>query len=689
MSLLTPLSIAVIGASSQEGKVGHDILKNLIREDFAGAIYPVNIKGGEILGKKALTSVKEIQETVDLAVIVIPAALVNGALIECGEKGVKNVIVISAGFAETHTEEGKKLEAELIATAKKYEMNLVGPNCLGLVRPHIRMNASFAKELPPAGSIALISQSGATAVALMDMAPTLGLGFSMVASIGNKSVMDECDFLELCEKDEHTKVIAFYLESIKDGLRFREIAARVKKPIVLLKSGTSVHGGKAAASHTGALAGNDAAIDALCKETGIHRAHSSDELIDLVSVLSNEPALLTNRIAIVTNAGGLGILATDAAEHAKLSLPALTETIAAKLKADLPPAASVANPIDVLGDAPADRYKAALVACREDRHIDGVVVLLTPQVMTPCMQIAQTIIETMKSAPLMPITVCFMGGESVRDAVALLRKNMIPCFPSPERAVAAMGSLMNGRHPELAERVTKPHMVRQAHHDVVELLKGKSGLLDEPTTEKLFTHYGLPLPMQALATNVDEAMKIAERIGYPLIAKISSKDILHKTDIGGVRANIKNKEDVISAWNEIMENTMKNAASAEINGILIQQFLPAGEEFIVGAMHDPSFGPLIMAGLGGIYTELFADTSFRIAPVSSQSAYEMLHELTAWQLLLGMRGKPQADIDALAVLIEKVSRMMLECPQIKELDLNPVLVSHASVIIADAKVVLE
>ncbi len=691
MSLLSPASVAVIGASSQEGKVGHDILKNLLTQGFKGKVYPVNVKGGEILGQKVFTSVSDIQETIDLAVIVIPAVAVPAALTECGKKGITSVVVISAGFSEVHTDDGKKLEEELVAIAAEYKMHLVGPNCLGIVRPAIGMNASFAKDLPPAGNVALISQSGATAVALMDRAPQEGIGFSLMASIGNKAVMDECEWLELCEKDEGTEVIVFYLESIKDGRTFRDIAARVArtKPIVLLKAGVSNHGKQAAASHTGALAGSDSAIDALCAETGIHRAHTSEELFDLLAVLSTQPILPTNKIAIITNAGGPGILATDAAEIARLHLPALSEKTAAELIPKLPTSASIHNPIDVIGDAGADRYEATLTACKNDANIDGLVIILTPQVMTPCLEIAKTIVEVMKTAPLMPVCACFMGGSSVTEAIAYLRSQKIPVFPTPERAVAAMTAL---QLPVISYQLSGREIIKKEIPKPVNRLlitDNSPGLLDEKTTQDLFAHYGLPLPKQALAKTAEEAVALAEKIGYPVIAKISSPHILHKTDIGGVRANLRSKEEVLTSFRDILANVKKNSPASSIDGILIQQFLPVGDEFIVGATRDAAFGPLIMTGLGGIYTELFRDTSFRIAPVNTQTAYTMLTELKAWKLLLGMRGKPMRDIDALAILIERVSVMMTECPQIKELDLNPVLVFEDSVIVADAKVVIE
>jgi len=687
MSLFDPKSIAVIGASAQEGKVGHDILKNLLTQGYAGEVYPVNPKGGEILGKKAYVSVKEIPGDVDLAVIVIPAQFVAAALMECGEKRIPSVVVISAGFSEVHTDEGSALEKELQKIADDHHIRLIGPNCLGIVRPGIGMNASFAKDLPPAGNIAVVSQSGAMGVALMDGAIDAGLGLSMFVSIGNKAATDESDMLQLLANDQSTTVVGFYLESIKDGRRFLDVAKNVasKKRIVLLKAGISSRGAKAAASHTGALAGSDTSIDALCAQTGIVRARTTGEFLDLLSALSQEPALLSRKIAIVTNAGGPGILATDAAELAKLELPSLSPEIEKELKTKLPPTASTGNPIDVIGDAGADRYEAAILACRKDPNIDGLVVVLTPQVMTPCEDIARSIADIMKRAPLMPVVTAFMGGATVKEAKHILRQAGIPTFDTPERAVHALAALI-ARHGEPAEPMTSP--VRQAQGDVLHIFAGKTGLLDEDTTRELFMRYDLPMPKQALASNADDAVRIARDIGYPVIAKISSPQILHKTDIGGVRANLTTDDDVRAAFGEIIANAKKHEPKADINGVLIQQFLPVGNEFIVGCIRDPSFGPLVMAGLGGIYTELFRDTAFRIAPVQTDEAYRMLQSLKSWKLLLGMRGKKQSDIDALAQLIVRVSRMMTECPAITELDLNPVLVSDRGIVIADAKVVL-
>lgn len=685
MSFLSPSSVAVIGASPTEGKVGHDVLKNLLTQGYQGNVFPINPKYPEILGAKAYPSVSTTPETPDLVVIVTPASTVIGLLEECGAAGVKHVCVISAGFRELNTDDGLARERTVQETAAKHGLTLLGVNCLGLLRPSIGLNASFAKDLPPAGPVALLSQSGALAVALMDRAPLLKLGFSSVLSLGNKTVRDECDFLEMLEHDPETKVIGLYLESIPQGRRFRSICARLtpKKPIVLLKAGTSQTGQRAISSHTGSLAGSDAAVDALCVQTGIRRAHSVTDFTDLLRVLATEPPLVSPRIAVVTNAGGPGILATDAAERAGLQLPTLSPETIAALKPLLPEAASTKNPIDVLGDADAKRYEQALNAVKADPNIDGIVVLLTPQVMTPVRDVAAVIAATRKSSRLLPIVTSFVGGGSVVDGQKILAQADIPDFESPERAVAALAALL----PRPTTAATEAIPSALASH-AQELLPAH-GLLNEERTNELLSVYSLPAPRGQVATSASDAMRIARSIGLPVIAKISSPDLPHKTDVGGVRANLKTEADVERAYEEIMTNVKQHAPQARLRGVLIQQFLPVGDEFIVGGIRDAAFGPMVMVGLGGIYTELFRDACFRLCPITEADAYGMLEELKAWKLLLGMRGKPQSDIDALARTILSVAQLMVDCPSITELDLNPVLVSSQGVIVADAKVMTE
>ena len=707
-----PHSIAVIGASASPHKVGHMIFKNLLTQGFQGNVYGVNTKGEEILGKKSFKAIGEIPSAVDMAIIVTPAPTVPEVLKECIAKGVETVVIISAGFSETHTEEGEQLEQQIIDAANQQpfdraqdkpatspstmlrtgnpQLRIIGPNCLGILIPRLGLNASFAKDLPASGSIALVSQSGALAVALIDQSLSLGIGYSQILSIGNKAVMDECDFLEQCAADTETKVIGLYLESIKDGRRFLQTAQRITqtKPIVLLKSGISDAGRKAASSHTGALAGSSAAIDAACSQAGIHRAKTAEEFLMLLQTLSTQPQLRTNRIAVITNAGGPGILATDASESNGLILPPLQFAICNSLKEKLPSSASIGNPIDVLGDALCDRYSAALEATGDDAGIDGVVALLTPQVMTPCEEIARAIADFHKRQPLMPIVACFMGGPSVEGAQNILMQNGIPYFSTPEAAVQAMATLLPSENGNGTHQTRGAHARKDAAQNV---LTGHAGLLNEDLAAELFALYQLPQPEAAVATTADEAVRIAKSIGFPVIAKISSPQILHKTDIGGVKGNLQTPDEVRNACIEIMTNVAASKFSI-LNSpfsILIQKHLPPGNEFIIGGLQDPSFGPMVMVGLGGIYTELFKDTVFRIAPVDAESAYRMLTELKSWKLLLGMRGKARSDIDALARAIVAVSELLSECPQIVELDCNPVIVRSDGIAIADAKVVLD
>ncbi len=687
MSLLHPASIAVIGAASEPGKVGHSIFKNLLTQGYADHLYPVNPKHAEILGQKTYASVKDIPADVEMAVVVVPAKAVSGVARECGDKGVKTLIVISAGFGETGTAEGKAMEEELKQVVAQYGMQLIGPNCLGILRPSIGMNASFADKLPEHGNVALLSQSGAMAVAIMDAAPAMHLGFSLVVSMGNKTAMDECDFLELCEHDPETTVIGLYLESIRGGRKFLEITKRVSrtKHIVLIKSGISRKGEHAVSSHTGAMAGSESAIAAVCSQAGIHRARSTQEFLDIVRTLAAQPPLLSPKIAVITNAGGPGILATDAAEKENLTLAALDMEHKSSLRLLLPRAASVENPIDVLGDALADRYAYAVEACGRDENIDGLVVVLTPQVMTPCLEIAKTVIEGTRHYPLMPIVASFMGGESVREAVDVLQAHGIPNFATPEHAVRALKHLQT---PVVGHSEMKRARPQDRAQKANLLLAGQKGLISSEIVKQLFSLYELPTPAQALAQNVQEAVEFAETIGFPVVAKVSSPDVAHKTDIGGVRANLMNPEDVRRAYDEIIRNVHEYDEDFYLEGVLIQKFLPAGNEFIVGAAEDPSFGHLIMIGLGGIYTELFNDVAFRITPVEEKEVYLMLQELHSWKLLMGMRGKQQSDIDALVRIVMTISDLITDCPQIAELDLNPVFVDENGTVVLDAKVIV-
>ncbi|MDD5041447.1 MAG: acetate--CoA ligase family protein [Candidatus Peribacteraceae bacterium] len=687
MSLLNPKSVAVIGASADEHKVGHLILNNLLTQGYRGKVFAVNPKGGTILDLTVFASVSDIPDPVDVAIIATPAATTPALADECGKNGVNTLVVISSGFREIGVD-GRSIEEKLKRVVERHSMHLIGPNSLGYMRPSIGLNASFASRLPRAGSVALISQSGALGDAFIDRSASIGLTLSLFVSLGNKVTMDECDFLELCEQDPETKVIGLYLEGIVDGPRFLSLTERIgrTKPVILLKGGITEKGRVAASSHTGALAGTDAAVEAICEQAGILRARSTRQFLDLLRTISQQPPLLSDRIAIITNAGGPGVLATDAAEREGFVVPALSPEHASALEQQLPPSASVQNPIDVLGDALADRYEYALNTAAQDQSIDGALVILTPQIMTPAKEVAESVVRVKRRYPLFPVIGCFMGGEGVREAIAVLHAHGIPNFSCPESAMHVFSSLRPFKRRRHKERKITVNTKRAAKAGRIVARSG--GLLNEKQTQELLSLYAIPLPQGRVAKTAEAAVQIAREIGYPVAAKVSSKDILHKTDVGGVIVHLATDAQVRAAFAKITKSVKSKAPKARVAGVLIQRSLPPGNEFIVGALKDETAGHLVMAGLGGIYTELFKDTSFRVAPVSVEQAYRMLTTLKSWKLLLGLRGTPQLAIDAIAELVSTVSRLTIECPQIREIDLNPVLLTAKDLTILDAKVVV-
>lgn len=687
MSLLDPASVALIGASDDEKKLGGLILNNLLKSGYRGKVFPINPKHDTLQGHPCFRSIEEVPCRVELAVIVTPAATVAPIADACGKAGVSTLIVISAGFGELATQAGKEAEEQLQQIVRRHGMRLIGPNCLGILRPPLGLNASFAATPSRAGNIGLISQSGAMAVALLDAADDMARGFSSVISIGNKADIDECDLLLSLKDDDATRVIGLYLESIRDGRRLAHIAADITphKPIILLKAGTSKRGAKAAASHTGALAGTTASLHALCHAGGIIRATSTGQFLALLATHGQQPALTSRRIAVITNAGGPGVLATDAAEQAKLQLVSLAPSTETELRSALPPAASIHNPIDLLGDARDDRFRRALTACARDPGIDGIAVLLTPQAMTPCEDIASAIVECHTTHPLLPLSTAFIGGPAVQKARRIVQEKGIPTCETPEEAIEILASLHRPPAPSNHDKAAQRDHRRatKAEH----ILGDRPGLLGDEETSKLLALYQLPTPEQGCASSGAEAVSIARHIGLPVVAKISAPEILHKTDIGGVRTNLRTLAAVKTAYTDIRRSVAQHVPTAHVRGVLIQQFLPVGQEFILGGIRDASIGPLVMVGIGGIYTELMRDTVFRIAPLSQADAYAMLTELRSWKLLTGMRGKGPLDIDGLARAIVSVGNMMSECPSIQEIDLNPILVRDNSISVADAKVI--
>ena len=675
----SPQAVAVIGASREPEKLGYNVLHNIVQYGYAehGAVYPINPNAKEILGLKCYPSVLVVPGAIDLAVIVIPSRQVMNALVECGEKGIKGAVIISAGFREMGLE-GWQREREIVNIARRYGMRLLGPNCLGLIDTVARLNASFAVGMPRQGTIAFMSQSGALCTSILDMALADDVGFSRFVSLGNKADLDEIAFIEHWTDDPHTRVIIAYLEGIGDGPEFMRVARQVSryKPIIAIKAGTTSAGSRAVSSHTGTLAGLERAYEAAFRQSGVIRARSVQELFDFSIAFARQPLLQNERIAIVTNAGGPGIMATDACELAGLQLAPLEAETMAGLRSFLPPAASVLNPVDLLGDALADRYERTMRQVLDDPNVGGVIVIVTPQVMTQVVETARVVGGLSKECNK-PIFGCFMGREAVEQGIQILNEHAVPNYPVPERAVAAMAAMMSHRRwhvrpaVQLESFAVDQERVRHALQRVRD--EGRVAMGDAEAWE-ILEAYGIATPKTRLARNPDEAVRFAQEIGFPVAVKIASPDIVHKTDVGGVQLNVATAADVRKAFDLMIYRAGEYVPDAEIWGCLIQEMIIGGKEVIVGMHRDPHFGPLMMFGLGGIYVEALRDVAFRIAPFDRRDAKEMIGDIRASGVLRGVRGERASDLEALAEALLRLSQLAVDFPEIVEFDINPVTV---------------
>ena len=674
-----PASVAVIGASRDESKLGHAVLKNLIQCGYDGELYPINPNAEAILGHQAYPSVLAVTEKIDLAVIVVPDRFVPQVLEECGQKGVKGVIVITAGFREIGGE-GIKKEKALVDIVERYDMRMLGPNCLGIIDTICPLNASFARGMPRRGDIAMMSQSGALLLAILDWALGEEVGFSRFVSLGNKADIDETDLLQLWDEDPYSKVIVAYLEGISDGPRFMEIAQQVtgETPIIAIKAGTSDAGARAVSSHTGTLAGSERAYDAAFKQAGITRADSIEELFDYAHAFAEVPPIKGDKIAIVSNAGGAAIMATDALDRAQLQLASFQGKTIRSLKTHLPPGSNALNPVDVRGDADAERYKFALDAVLQDKNVDGVIAILTPQAVTRVDETAHAIADVVQEHDK-PVLGCFMGQNTAQIGIEILRDHMIPNYPYPERVVDAMRAMVErwrwlGHPPRKMERF---EVQRDEVEQVLSQVRADGRLtVGDAEAREIMKAYGITIPQAQLASNPDEAVEIAQRIGYPVVMKIVSPDILHKTDIGGVKLNLMGDTAVRDTFDLLMYRASRYMPEAEIWGALVQEMVPQGKEVIIGINRDPQFGPLLLFGLGGIYVEALKDVSFRIAPIARWEAEEMITEIRAYPLLRGFRGEKPSDLKAIAECILRVSQLAVDFPEIVELDINPLMVNE-------------
>ncbi len=691
-SLLYPESVAVIGASRNPEKVGHAFLANLLSGGFKGRIIPVNPDAQEILGLQCYRNLKDYKGKVDLSIVVVPTRFVPEAVQDAIQAGSTSVIVISAGFKEVGAE-GVGRERELVSLCQARGVRLMGPNCLGVLNTHHQMNATFAPSLPPAGRVSVISQSGALCVAILDWAAHQKMGLGKVISFGNKADLNEVDFLQALAEDNETNVIAGYLESITEGDKFLRVAEQAAsvKPVLILKVGITQAGAKAASSHTGSLAGADMAYWAAFKRAGVIRAENFEALFDYALAFTNQPLPAGERVAIITNAGGPGIMAADAAETLGLKMVSPTAETRQRLKEQLPPAAAVGNPIDVIGDADPDRYVQAFELIQEDPNTDAIIVLSTPQNMTRPLELAERLAAANKGRK--PLLTAFLGGDEIVAAKERLMALGIPNYPSPDRAVAALRALCHyaawRRRP--ARVVTRFPVNRRRVERVIQW-HIRSGIqqVGEVEAKEILRAYDFKILAGYLAKDAPEAVEAAERIGYPVVLKISSPEIIHKSDFGGVRINLANAEQVRDTFDLMMLRAQRRAPKAFIRGAYVEKMGQRGREVILGMTRDPQFGPMLMFGLGGIFVEVMKDVTFHLAPITAEEAMQMLKGTRSYALLQGARGQAPVDLEAIAGALQRISQLATDYPQILELDINPFIVGEVGMeaYVADARMTL-
>jgi len=694
-SFFNPKSVAIVGASRNKGKVGYEILTNMIAAGYKGKIFPVNPQTESIEGLKCYPDLESIGETPDLVIIIVPAKIVPSVMQQCVKAGAKSVIIITAGFKETG-KEGKELEEKIVQIARQAGIRIIGPNCLGVIAPANNLNASFGGDLPAAGSIGYLSQSGALLAAILDMANAEGIGFSKLVSIGNKADIDELDIIKALVDDPDTRVIAGYLESITDGSSFVREAERIShdKPIILMKSGGTEAGAKAASSHTGSLAGSETAYESAFARAGIIRCDSIKQQFNYAQAIALQSLPNGPNVAVITNAGGAGIIAADVIEQVGLVFAKLNDETIKKLADKLPPAANLLNPIDVLGDALADRYEFALDIALDDPNVDLVLVLLTPQAMTESESTAEAIVRMSKTKPKKPVIACFLGSGKVAKGKRILREGQVPEIDSPKSAVETIKAVADYvRWRNRPKRVVKlfPVNRRKVENIIERHLRQEILEIGESESKEILEAYGFVTPKGAIATTADQAAGIAEQLGYPIVLKIWSPDILHKSDVGGVKTGLAGENEVRDAFDLMMYRVPQKRPKAQILGVLVQEMCSKGKEVILGMNRDPHFGPLMMFGMGGIMVEVLKDLSFYLAPLTSQEAKQMLINTRTYQMLKGVRGQKGVDIDAIAEGLQRLSQLVTEFPQIKEMDINPYMVGPEGTtpVAVDARMTLE
>jgi acetyl coenzyme A synthetase (ADP forming)-like protein len=682
-AFFSPRAIALFGASRDRNKIGSEILHNLVATGFRGAIYPIHPVATEIQGLRAYASIRSLTGQIDLAVVVVPADHVDEVVDECLAKAVPAICIISAGFGECSAE-GRRREQALVARARAAGCRIVGPNCMGLLNtdPAVRLNATFSPIYPPAGHVAMSTQSGALGLAILDYAKTLNIGISSFVSIGNKADVSGNDLLEYWENDPRTSVILLYLESFGNPAKFSRIARRISrnKPIVALKSGRSAVGARAAASHTGALASSDKFADALFRQTGVIRTDTVTELFDVATLLSRQPLARGRNVAILTNAGGPGILAADACQARGLHVAPLSEDTRAALRAILPAAASVNNPVDMLAAAPPEHYAESLRLLMHDPAIHSVIVIFIPPLVTEADAVARAIAGVARKGPHKPVVGVFMRSAAPPGSL-----DPIPCFAFPEPAAIALARVSHygewrrtppGTVPTLPDIV--PSMARAV---IATAVNRGGGWLSAVEANALLAAVGIPTPRSNLASSVDEAVEFAARLGFPVAVKAVGKELLHKTEHKAIRLNLQTAAEVRSAAMALTQHL-----GAKMEGLLVQSMVAGGAEMMIGAIHDPTFGHVIVCGSGGVLIELLDDSQCRLYPVTSQDADEMVESLKGLRLLRGFRGGPVGDVAAFRDAVLRLSALIGICPEIQELDVNPLAVLPAGVSALDVRV---
>ncbi len=695
--LFSPASVAVVGATAREGTVGHAILKNLVTGGFSGPIYPVNPRYPELLGVTCHPSLGAIPETVDLAVIAVPIAAVPAVLVEAGERQVGAAIVISAGGREVG-EDGARIEAEILETARRTGIRLLGPNCLGIIVPGWQLNASFAAHMCYPGRVALLSQSGAICTVILDRAMGAKIGFSHFVSIGAMADVDFADLIDYLGNQPEVDSILLYVEALKNMRKFMSAARAVSriKPIIAVKAGRSAAGAKAAASHTGSLVGDDEVYDAAFARAGVIRVNTLGELFDCAEALAKQGRGRGPRLAILTNAGGPGVMTADALHGWNRTPAELGPNTLAALDAVLPAAWSRGNPVDILGDAPAERYRDAARLLLAAPEVDGLVVVLAPQAMTDPAAVARELVPVIQGSRT-PACAVWMGGLDVAEGIRTLNEAGVPVFETPERAVnTLMYMFQYSRNLELLQE-TPPNLPSNLWFDrkraraIVEAsLERQQPVLTETEAKALMAAYGIPVNRTEVATSEEQAVERADDIGYPVVLKIHSRDITHKSDAKGIQLNLQSAEDVRAAYRKVTENAVAYKPDARLLGVTLQPMLERVDyEVIVGSKKDPDFGPTILFGMGGVLTEILRDKAIGLPPLNLLLARRLIESTRVYRLLKGYRNRPPANLELLEEVLVRLAYLVSDFPEVAELDLNPLALTGQAVLAVDARVVLE